>query len=458
MMKKVLSILTAALLAGSVLTACGSVGGEQGVQTESRSDLSSESEPEGQRTEKPDPEKPDPEKPPEISPLSAVCLSDDIQAEKVSEKEADEKFTSSQYDFAAKLLKSCYDDKSSALVSPTSVMLALSMTANGANGDTLKEMQNVLGGGMDIDELNEYLLGYAKTLNASEQAKFVAANSIWIKNGFPVLDTFLQKNASYYGAPAYEAPFDGSTVKDINSWVNDHTDGMIPTLLDDIGPDTVMYLINAIVFDAKWDEPYLNHQIYDGEFTDINGNVSTVKMMTSTENSYFEDKTGGAKCFMKPYKGGEFYFIAMLPNEGVDIADYVESITGDSLKAMAEYPCRTDTEVIVTIPQFEFDYSLSLNSQLSAMGMPTAFSSVSADFSGMSDEHLYISDVIHKTHIEVNSAGTKAAAVTAVTMDNEAAMIEPTYKITLDRPFVFAIVDGSTKLPVFMGTVLSVEQ
>ncbi len=458
MMKKLLSILTSAILAGGVLTACGSVeSGQSG--SESRPDLSSDSEPGGQLTEKPGSEQPDPEKPPQITPLSAVCLSDDVTPEDVSEKQADEKFASSQLDFAAKLFKSCYDEKSCTLVSPTSVMLALSMTANGANGDTLEEMQNVLGSGMDIDELNEYLLSYAKMLNSSEKAKFVAANSIWIKNGFPVFDSFLQKNASYYGAPAYEAPFDSSTVNDINSWVNEHTDGMISKLINDIGPDTVMYLINAIVFDAKWDEPYSGHQIYDGEFTDINGNVSTVKMMTSTESSYFEDKTGGAKCFMKPYKGGEFYFMAMLPNEGVDIADYVESITGDSLKTMIEDLSITDKRVIATIPQFEFDFGLSLKGQLSAMGMPTAFSIEVADFSKMSDVPLYISDVIHKTHIEVNSDGTKAAAVTAVEMDTAGAIvIDSTYEITLDRPFVFAIVDGSTKLPVFMGTVLSVEQ
>lgn len=372
-------------------------------------------------------------------------------------KDIDETFKSAQYDFAAELFQRSFNSEQSSLVSPLSVMLALSMTANGADGETLSQMQNVLGGGMDIEELNKYLYTYSGILESDglgEKAKLSIANSIWYRDvaDLKVREEFLQKNADYYGASMFQAPFNDETVYAINSWVIDHTDGMIDKIVDEIDPDTMMYLINAVTFDAQWTEQYEEYQIGEMPFTDINGNKQTAQMMSSTEDIYLEGD--GVQGFMKTYKGGKYAFAALLPDEGVSIEEYISSLTGEAL-AEAFTP-KYGYTVHAQMPKFSFDYDISLNDVLKDMGMTNAFEN--ADFSRMAEMELYISKVLHKTHIDVDENGTKAGAVTSVTTDCEGAIMEdkPVY-ITLDRPFVFAIVDRETNLPIFLGATLTVE-
>jgi serpin B len=144
-----------------------------------------------------------------------------------------------------------------------SVLCALSMTANGAKNDTLSQMEQVFG--MNIRDLNDYLLAYLSRLPAGSKYKLSPANSIWFKDtkSLTVNGDFLQLNADYYDASIYKAAFDEKTLKDINSWVEDKTDGMIPNILDRIHPSAVMYLINALAFDAEWANIYEENQIKD---------------------------------------------------------------------------------------------------------------------------------------------------------------------------------------------------
>ncbi len=391
-------------------------------------------------------------------------------------KDADDAFLYSQYAFAAGMLKNCMDGQKSTLVSPTSAMLALTMTANGADGDTLEEMLAVLGKGAgevwnlpsnadesmiptgveSIDDLNKYLLGYVNGLKNSEKSTLSIANSIWYrdKEGFSVKDEFIQKNADYFGAKLYKAPFDESTVKDINNWVSDSTDGMIDRLIDKISDENMMFLINAVCFDAKWAQPYSDCDMQTLPFTDIEGNKKDAEFMDSEEDIYLDD--GFAKGFIKYYAGGNYAFAALLPNEDVGIENYVSMLNGQSLKA-ALTPVDRDVTVYAKLPKFKFDYETSLVETMQAMGMSSAFTD-GADFSLMSDTGLKISDIIHKTHIEVDENGTKAAAVTGVIMDEGAVMPGETVNITLDRPFVFAIIDTENRLPIFLGTVTEITQ
>lgn len=392
-------------------------------------------------------------------------------------KEADDAFLYSQYAFAAGMLKNCMDGQKSTLVSPASAMLALTMTANGVDGDTLNEMLAVLGKGAgevwnlpvdadesmiptgveSIDELNRYLLGYVRNLKNSENSTLSIANSIWYrdKEGFSLKDTFIQKNGDYFGAKLYKAPFDENTVKDINDWVSDSTDGMIDKLIEKISDENMMFLINAVCFDAKWAKPYSEYDMQTMPFTDIEGNKKDAEFMNSVEDIYLDD--GFAKGFIKYYAGGNYAFAALLPNEDVGIENYVSMLSGQSLKA-ALTPVERDVTVYAKLPKFKFDYETSLVDTMKAMGMNSAFTD-GADFSLMSDTGLKISDIIHKTHIEVDENGTKAAAVTGVTMDNEAAVMPgETVNITLDRPFVFAIIDTENRLPIFLGTVTEITE
>lgn len=387
----------------------------------------------------------------DIEPLGkSVDLMKEIVCAEVNSRPADDRFIKSQAEFGLSLFKKSIDDEKNSLISPLSVMLALAMTANGAVGETLEEMENVLGGDLTIDELNEYLHTYWSLLPSSEKAKLEIANSIWFRDDeymIRVKEEFLKKNANYYSASLYKAPFDDTTVKDINGWVDEHTDGMINKIIDEIDPFAVMYLINAICFDAKWRAPYSEYSIYEGDFYGLSG-TTTAELMRSEENRYVEDEN--AVGFIKPYANG-YSFMAILPNDGMSLADYIDTLEGDDLVQL--YKNAVYHPVNATLPKFKYDYSILLNDILKEMGINKAFGGGFSNIGESSLGELFINRVIHKTFIEVDNAGTRAAAVTAVEVATESA--EPTVPKTvkLDRPFLYAIVDNATGLPIFIGTV-----
>lgn len=355
-------------------------------------------------------------------------------------------------DFALRLFQNTAESGENALVSPLSVLLALGMTQNGAAGDTLSQFEQTLG--LSRGEMNEFLLSYAEALLGTDSLRL--ANSIWISDddSLSVLPEFLQTNADYYSADVRKAVFNDAALKEINAWVNEKTDGMIPEILDEIPPEAIMYLINALAFDAEWDEPYNEYDISDADFTTASGQKNTVAMMYGDCSTYLDD--GLATGFIRRYKGDKFAFAALLPNEGVDISDYVNSLAGESLVktlsgAKNEY-------VLTALPKFELDCGYELADALKAMGITDAFNGEKADFSALGSyggENIYIGRVIHKTHIAVDENGTKAGAATAVEMRAESAMIEQK-TVYLDRPFVYMIIDTETYLPVFIGTVLNI--
>lgn len=364
--------------------------------------------------------------------------------------EVDDVFAGAAADFAVSLFQNSAGDSENAMVSPLSVLLALAMTANGADGNTLRQMEQTLGGGMSIDELNRYCKAYAEKLPSTSKSRFSIANSIWIRDSFDVRSEFLTANHHFYDAAVYKAPFTAQTVDDINRWVCEKTRNMIDGIIDQISPDTVMFLINAIAFDAEWETVYEETQVRKGGFTAEDGTKRAVDMMFSEEAYYIED--GRATGFIKNYLDG-YAFVGLLPNEGVTVDDYIASLSGDGfLKMLA---AKKTTVVYAALPKFETEYSLDLREPLCAMGMSDAFGK-EADFSGMdAGQKLYIDSVKHKTYINVDERGTKAGAVTSVTMNVES-MPQDYYEVYLDRPFVYAIVDTQTNLPIFIGAVRTV--
>ena len=359
-------------------------------------------------------------------------------------------------DFAIRLFKASNENGKNTLISPLSVLCALAMTANGAEEETLAQMEEVLG--MTTDELNLYLYSYLKNLPQGDKYKLSLANSIWFTEDerFTVNQDFLQTNADYYGADIYKAPFDKQTLKDINNWVKQNTDGMIPEILDQIPPEAIMYLVNALAFEAEWSEIYEKHQVKDGEFTKEDGTKQDVKFMYGSEGTYFEDEK--ATGFMKRYKGGKYAFVAMLPNEGVSVSEYIASLDGESLNALLANP--QYGTVHTSIPKFETEYKVEMSEILQDMGMTEAFDMYNADFEGLGTStggNIYISRVLHKTFISVGEKGTKAGAATIVEMKDGAAG-EPTEpkEVYLDRPFVYMLVDCENNIPFFIGTMMDV--
>lgn len=391
------------------------------------------------------------------SQIQSTDLTGTIDSDSVQKRSSDDQFIASQMSFAVKLFQSSVqkDANKNVLISPLSVVLALAMTANGADGKTKTEMESVLAKDVSIEELNEYLHTYIDSLPSNKDSKLQLANSIWYRDseGLTINDDFLQKNADYYDAQIYTSEFNEQTLKDINTWVNENTDGMIEQILNQIDPAAVMYLINALCFDAEWETPYESHQVRDNTFTSIDGEKQQIAMMYGDESFYLSDAK--ATGFIKDYKDAAYRFAALLPNEDVSITDYISSLTYDGLLQTLQNA--EETAVETGLPKFEGKYEITLNDILKTMGMPSAFDSEKADFSkmGTSDVgNLYIDFVLHKTFISVDELGTEAGAATVVAMGSEsAAIIEK--QVILNRPFVYMILDGETNLPIFIGTVIN---
>ena len=392
--------------------------------------------------------------------VQAEDLTKGIQKGSVKGTAADSDFVNANMSFSLELFKNVQKEKSeeNVLVSPLSITTALAMTANGADGETLSEMEKLLGGDISIEQLNSYFYSYLDSFKSGNGFKLKNANSVWIKEDpeLTVEKDFLQKSVDYYDAEVYSESFDKKTESAINNWVKANTDGMIPKIIDQIADDTVMYLINALAFDAEWETIYKDSQVNSGTFADSNGNEQSVKMMKSSEYGYLED--GNAIGFLKGYKGGKYSFAALLPNENISVTEYIQGLTAEKLLETLSEP--QSCEVRATMPKFSYDFGLSLKDTLKAIGMPLAFDSEEADFSKMAHYtygNICIGDVIHKTFIAVDEKGTKAGAATSVSMaSGSAAPVDEPKTVILDRPFVYMIIDNETRLPVFMGTVESV--
>ena len=360
-------------------------------------------------------------------------------------------------DFAIRLFKSTSEGEKNTLISPLSVLCALAMTANGAKGETREQMESVLG--MSAEELNVYLYAYMSALSQDKKYQLHIANSVWFaeNRNFSVNQQFLQMNADYHGADIYETPFDKRTLKDINRWVKNETDGMIPEILDRISDNAVMYLINALAFEAEWDTVYEKNQVRDGTFTREDGTKQIVKMMyDSGYFKYLEDEK--ATGFVRYYRDNKYAFVALLPNEGVSVSEYVDSLDGAKLN---ELLAGAKSENIKTaIPKFETEYSAEMSEILKSMGMPLAFDPDYADFSGLGtsvDDNIYIDRVIHEAFIQVGEKGTKAGAATVIEMTNKSS-VDGDKQIYLDRPFVYMLIDCENNIPFFIGTMMDVNQ
>lgn len=356
-------------------------------------------------------------------------------------------------DFAAELLVKCYDGGNT-LLSPLSVLGALGMTAGGAEGETLAQMESVLG--MRAEEIAAYLAAFEN--GGSDKAKLSIANSLWVREDLKVREEFLQKNTDGYGASIFKTAFGDDTAAQINKWVEEHTDGLVKDILDRVPAVAVMYLVNALAFDAEWETLYEENNVRAHDFTDADGKKSEAEMMYSEESRYLEDENTTG--FIKYYAGRRYAFAALLPNENISIADYVASLDGEKLTSLLENV--QNQTVDAGLPRFESEYAVTLNDALVKMGMTDAFDDSKADFSGMAElddgNSLCISRVLHKTFIAVDERGTKAGAATVVEMTEGAAyMPEQPKEVILDRPFVYMLVDCENgNAPIFIGVTASV--
>ncbi len=351
-----------------------------------------------------------------------------------------------------------YGSPDNVMISPASIMMALDMVAAGAKGDTLDQLTNLFAAGQGPLTQQAYAAALMDKINSAKDVDFTCANAVW-SNAVILGDTINMDYVEYiqdtFLSEYKAAEFNDDTVNEINAWIDENANHMIDKVIDKLEPTTVMVLVNAIAFEAKWAHPYEDYQIRDGEFHAANGNTQNVTFLHDTSGAYYEtDKATG---FIKFYKGGEYAFLAILPtDESINANEFAANFTADDYEAFINSKT-FEYEVHSKMPEFTSDFEYLVNDTLGNLGVTDVFNAERADLSGIAGYpgDLYVTKVIHKTHIEVDRSGTKAAAVTVVTVDQAcAAPVEiETREVYCDRPFVYAIVDVETMAPVFIGTV-----
>lgn len=344
------------------------------------------------------------------------------------------------------------------MISPSSVAIALAMTYNGASGATQEAMAQTLElQGMSLEEINQANAALETILEqADPEVTIGIANSLWGREGVSFNPDFLQRNQTYYNAEVQQIDFTSSDATDIiNEWVSDSTEGRIPKIVEQIEPQQVLFLINAVYFNGTWSTPFDPDLTQDQAFTLADGSSQTVPMMRQggsflyTENDQFQ-------AVHLPYGDRRLSMVVMLPREGVSLSEFQPSLTPENWTTWQE--AMHSREGMVQLPRFESEFGTQLNDALKALGMAPAFDPNGADFSGMSDEaQLSISDVQHRTFIKVDEAGTEAAAATSVGIRATSLPVDPPFQMVCDRPFFYAIQDNETGAILFMGTVMNPE-
>ena len=253
--------------------------------------------------------------------------------------------------------------------------------------------------------------------------------------------------------------FGKGTADEINDWIDEHTNHMIKDAIDTLDADTVMVLVNAICFEGEWAEEYEDSQVSESFFTSADGSSKEAMFLHDTSSAYYEtDKATG---FIKYYKGGQYAFLAILPtDESISANEFAKNFTAEDYEEFIN-SVSNDYVVVSKMPEFESDFDIDLNDTIAGLGADSIFAPSTADLSGMAGNpgDIYVSKIIHKTHIEVDRQGTRAAAATIVMETCGCVMEEdvPEYRyVECDRPYAYAIVDVETMAPVFIGTVNSI--
>ncbi len=338
------------------------------------------------------------------------------------------------------------------MLSPLSVSQALSMTYNGAAGDTKAAFDNTMHfENMSLDDINQSQKELvSELLSVDPKVTLNIANSIWYRNNFDIKNDFIERNKTYYNAFVKDLDFNSnSSVNTINDWVSDNTKGKIKKIVETLDPYDRMLLINAIYFKGDWRNQFHKDETASKPFYLENGQSINVEMMKTTGNyNYYENDM--LDMLEMPYGRGNFNMLVLLPKEGFQVKDILDSLSTENIEQW-QYESYKAEDVPVIFPKFKFSYEQSLVKALKTLGLEIAFTD-DADFSGITDkEDILISKVLHKTFIKVDEEGTEAAAVTSVTLGTTS--VGPGEPFTADHPFVFIIKEKYTKAILFIGVV-----
>ncbi|MFO7275006.1 MAG: serpin family protein [Bacillota bacterium] len=357
--------------------------------------------------------------------------------------------------FAIGLLQAVHEERpdQNLFLSPVSAQAVLSLTANGARGETQREMLAALGyGDMDIGAVNEAMRDvWGLTAHPGDKVELATAHSIWYHAQFELVPAFRQVAAEQYGAELFGTVFGRpEAAREINRWVARRTRDRIPGLIDRTFPDQRMVLVNALYFRGEWQEPFDPGATKPGPFHRMDGGTAQVPFMhrTGTFGYLAEEGLVGVRL---PYGKGDLALYAFMPEEW---DGFVEGLTPERLRGWMD--AMAETRIRLAFPKVRLEDRHELKDPLTALGMGRAFDPDRADFSGLlvTPEPLYIDQVIQKTFLEIHEEGTEAAAATAVTMRAGSAPPSALPEVVLDRPFLLAIRDDRAGLTLFMGLIL----
>jgi serine protease inhibitor len=340
-------------------------------------------------------------------------------------------------------------------ISPYSIYTALSMAANGAGGQTLDEMLNLLGySGKDLGDLNKSVKNLNQVLIGKDPATiFETANSVWYNtDGFSVFPEFTANLETYFSARVEGLDFSApSALPTVNGWVKDKTHEKIDRIIEKINPDDVCFLINALYFNGKWTTRFDREETHMNSFTNAAGLTRQVPTMY-LEDSLNSINTPVLQAVELPYGDGSWSMYLFLPPAAVNLDDWCsQQLSGgwDNLREQFEPVAGME----IYLPQFKLESSFELSDQLKKLGIPTAFSDA-ADFTKLGPGSLAISQVLHKTYIDVNEDGTEAAAVTAVIITRTSM---PLNQIRFNHPFLFVIAEKTTGSIIFIVKLMDAE-
>lgn len=371
-----------------------------------------------------------------------------------------EKIVEPNNELGFKLMKEIEtDDNGNLFISPTSLMMALAMVYNGADGVTKKEIAQALQmGGIDPVDLNKANASFMTMLNKENDAiQLKVANSIWFNNQYKFQEEFAKQSNDYFNAKIEGIDITSSdSPKRINDWVIDATNGKIDKMVDaPLDDDLVAMLLNAIYFKGDWTYPFDKKNSDDKTFYLHTGNEIDVPFMKLQEELLYVTNSE-YQAIQLPYGDGEMSMTVVLPNESIGLDEFQSNLSSEKWEEIGSG--MRSMKGTILLPKFKMSYETDLNDALEALGMTSAFT-LKADFSKMveGDTSLFISKVKQKTYIDVNEEGTEAAAVTGVQSEAASAPPDDPFVMDVNRPFFFAITDDETGAILFLGSLANPE-
>jgi serpin B len=371
----------------------------------------------------------------------------DFAAPKEIELTEDERnLVAGNNDFAFNLFRKARDEKS-CILSPLSITYALGMLNNGAAGLTQQEINQTLGfGDAGAEAINGFCLKMLTESNTLDwKTKALIANTVFVNEGlgFRLQDGFVKKANDYYDAQPQNRDFgDGKTMDVINQWASDHTEGMIPKVLDEdtFNPAAVSYLLNALYFKGAWTSPFDAAETKDEPF----GGGPAVPMMHQEDVKYEYSENDLYQAINLPYGNRAYRMTVYLPREGKTIGDVLETLDGSNWQVNGY-----STKIDLKLPRFETENNINLVKIMSDLGMPSAFDPDVAEFPYFCNKDVFIGNMFQVAKIKLDEEGTEAAAVTVIVMETTG--IHPFAKFYATRPFLYVISEQSSGIIFFIG-------